>query len=107
MVRNNMLIGLMLLALTVGSYAEPAPQAGAFPIPGHGSLRFDVPNSWQNVSQPLQDPASLSLHFKPKNGEAFEIQVTAVWLDSEKLPPKVTSVSLKGENLQQAANGNP
>ena len=98
-----MLIGLMVLVLTFGSYAEPAPQAGAFPIPGHGSLRFDVPNGWQAVSQPLQDPASLTLHFKPKNGNAFEIQVTTVWLDSEKLA-KVTSVSLK-ENLQQAANG--
>ena len=95
-----------LLAALQGGGA-PAPEttnevaASDFSIPGHGSLQFKVPDGWQTQSRPLADPASVSLHFVPANGDAFDLQVTAVWLDREKRS-KETPESLKA-TVQRAA----
>jgi hypothetical protein len=55
-----------------------------FPVPGHGTLRMKVPDGWRSQASPVRDPASVTLHFTPASGDAFDVQVTAVWLDSAK-----------------------
>lgn len=78
----------LLGALQSGATSAPektrVDAASDFPIPGHGSLRIKVPDGWQSQSRPLADPASVSLHFVPASGDAFDLQVTAIWLDQEK-----------------------
>jgi hypothetical protein len=56
-----------------------------FPIPGHGNFRLSVPDGWKAQSRALADPPSTALHFIPKQGDAFDVQVTAVWLDPSKV----------------------
>ena len=56
-----------------------------FQIPGHGHLRLRVPDGWKAQSRALADPPSTALHFIPEQGDAFDVQITAVWLDSSKV----------------------
>jgi hypothetical protein len=63
----------------------PKTESSDFSIPGHGSLRLKLPDAWRTQSRALAEPASVYLHSVPPNGDAFDIQVTAVWLDPEKL----------------------
>jgi hypothetical protein len=65
-----------------------------FQIPGHGSLRLKMQDSWQSKSRQLANPPSVTLHFVPATGDAFDVQVTALWLDSAKRA-KATADSLK------------
>jgi len=58
--------------------------SGSFPIPGHGSFHLNVPDGWQTRSRELANPSSITLHFVPASGNAFDVQVTAVWLDAPK-----------------------
>lgn len=76
-------------------------ESSDFSIPGHGSLRLKVPDGWQSQSRALANPASVSLHFAPANGDAFDVQATAVWLDPEKRSQE-TPESLKA-TAQRAA----
>jgi hypothetical protein len=77
------------------SAENPGKTGGSdFSIPGHGSLRLKVPEDWRSQSRALAEPASVTLHFVPKNGDAFDVQVTAVWLDPEKRS-RETNDSLK------------
>jgi hypothetical protein len=95
----------LLAALQGGAIptAENARTAESsdFSIPGHGSLRLKVPDGWQSQSHQLADPASVNLHFAPANGDAFDVQVTAVWLDPDKRSRETTD-SLKA-TVQRAA----
>jgi hypothetical protein len=59
-------------------------ESSDFSIPGHGSLRLKVPDGWQSQSRAVTNPAAVSIHFVPPNGDGFDVQVTAVWLDPEK-----------------------
>ncbi len=98
-------------ALVAALQRAPAPgapdqnaNAGAsasFPIPGHGSLRFTLPGGWQSQSRPLADPPSTTLHFAPVNGDAFDVQITAAWLDASRLTGE-TPESIKAD-VQRAA----
>jgi hypothetical protein len=89
---------LLLAALqggTMAAAASPGTTANSdFSIPGHGSLRLKVPEGWRAQSHSLANPASVSLHFVPENGDAFDVQVTAIWLDPNKRS-KETPESLK------------
>jgi len=76
-------------------------ESSDFSIPGHGSLRLKVPDGWQSQSHPLADPASVSLHFVPANGDAFDVRITALWLDQDKRSGETTE-SLKA-TVQGAA----
>ncbi len=88
--------------LTISAAADQEAPAGTdFEIPGHGSLRLKVPDGWQSRSRQLADPASVTLHFVPANGDAFDVQVTAFWLDSAKRS-RVTADSLKAD-VQRSA----
>jgi hypothetical protein len=60
-----------------------------------------VPDGWQSSSRQLADPASVTLHFIPANRDAFDVQVTAVWLDLAKRT-RVTTDSLKGDVRRSA-----
>jgi hypothetical protein len=87
---------VLLAALQSGTAPAPArSNPGAtgsmdFPIPGHGSLRFKVPEGWDPHSRQTADPASVYLHFVPQKGDAFDVQVTAFWLDSSKRARETT-----------------
>ncbi len=95
-----LLASLQNLTISAAANRE-APTSVDFKIPGHGSLRLKVPDGWQSRSRQLADPASITLHFVPANGDAFDVQVTAVWLDSTK-PTRETTDSLKAD-VQRSA----
>jgi hypothetical protein len=84
---------------TAGQWTTPG---GDFPIPGRGTLRLRVPGGWEVQSKQVADPPSVTIHVTPASGSAFEMYVTAVWLNSERLP-NITSDWLK-QNSQAAAD---
>lgn len=98
---------LMVLVMLLGPTAQSqtnVPTAGMdFPVPGHGSLRLKLPDGWRSQALPLTDPASVALHFAPAHGDAFDVQVTSVWLDPAKRA-SVTLDSIKAET-QHGAEG--
>ena len=65
-----------------------------FSVPGHGSLLLNVPKEWRVAVHALQDPASAAVRFRPASGDAFSVQVTAVWIDPGR-QAKVTPESIK------------
>ena len=92
-------VALAVLALAglpglLAAQEQGGPQR--FEVPGHGSLQLDVPKAWRALSKSMADPASVLLRIRPTEGEAFLVQVTAVWLDQEKLA-KRTAESLKAD----------
>lgn len=92
---------LLLVVLAGGVAAQDRSGVLPFAIPGHGSLKLQVPEGWRVVSKSLQQPASLQLRLGPSSGDAFSLQVTGVWLDSEKLA-KATSEKMKADTTRAA-----
>ena len=95
------LIGIIATVAGV-LYSTPAAARGDFQIPGHGTLRLAVPTGWKVDSQPIGDPAAVAIHIVPESGNGFDIQVTSVWLDADRLSK--TSSQLIKDSTQQAAN---
>lgn len=93
----------LLFALQSGTIPSPtnAEKNGVtdFPVPGHGSLRLNVPDGWKTQTRKVEDPASITLHSVPASGNAFDVQVTAVWLDSARL------ASMKIDSLRTLVQG--
>lgn len=83
--------------------SQEDPTGVDFRIPGHGSLRLKVPDGWQSKSRELADPPSTTLLFAPATGDGFDVQVTAVWLDSTKRT-RATTDSLKATVERSAAS---
>lgn len=81
------------------AHAQPAPQR--FPVPGHGSLQFPIAQEWRAASKSLDQPVSVLLRVRPASGDAFLVQVTALWLDAEKLARK-TPEQLKRDVAKSA-----
>ena len=77
-------VGVVAWALSGSIRAqEPAP-AQQYPIPGHGRLVLSVPAGWRVLSESLDKPPAVFLHFRPGAGDAFDVQVTSVWVDAAK-----------------------
>jgi len=95
------MIGI-ITALAGVLFAAPVAANRDFKIPGHGTLRLAVPNGWKVDSQPILDPAAVAMHLVPDSGNSFDIQVTSVWLDAERLSK--TSSQLIKDSTQAAAN---
>jgi len=79
-----------------------------FPIPGHGVLKFEVPESWiDDVNQPSKDlPPTIT--FSPPSGESFKILITAMWSPKKEedfnKPPKIKSaLEQRGQRLLPTA----
>jgi len=75
----------------------------AYLVPNHGSLRLTMPESWSVESRAMADPATLFLHIVPPKGKAFDLQITAVWLNSANLE-RTTPESIKA-NTERTGNG--
>lgn len=88
------------LASLVGVPGNAAAQANDFPIPGHGSLHLTVPGGWQAESRSLGKPPSATIHLTPRIGGAFDVQITAMWVDAKAAAK--TTASMK-KNMQKAA----
>lgn len=98
---KSLLAALQTAAIPSKTSQSTTP-GGDFPIPGHGSLGLKVPDGWVVQSKDVADPASVTLHITPASGSAFDMYVTAVWLNSEKLS-NITPDWLK-QNSQAAAD---
>ena len=69
------LIFLMFLLFSRSVTAED------YPIPDHGSLHLTIPKAWRVSSQSTKQPPGVVLQVRPESGDAFNIQVTTVWLN--------------------------
>jgi hypothetical protein len=74
-----------------------------YAVPGHGKMSVLVPAQWKASSKLLQEPPSVLLRFRPPTGDTFYVQVTAVWLDAEKVA-KATPDSLKATVQKSSAD---
>lgn len=81
--RQSIRTAACVLAIIGAAAGLGAGAAEDFQVPGHGALRLSVPEGWRVSSKSLAQPASVLLHFKPGTGDAFDVQLTAVWLDKE------------------------
>jgi hypothetical protein len=86
--------GTMLLVIAVTRTVALAAGNAVFEIPGHGKLEMVMPEAWQVQTRSMTSPASRWLHVTPKEGGAFDIQLTSVWLDQDSVA-KVTPQSLR------------
>ncbi|MEO8358416.1 MAG: hypothetical protein ABI672_00175 [Vicinamibacteria bacterium] len=73
-----------------------------YTIPNHGRLTLSVPAGMVDASRPITGQAGVELHVGPKAGKDFDLQVTAVWLDADKVARG--RVSLR-EAMKQSAAG--
>jgi hypothetical protein len=96
------LLGVIQRNPTAGAKHATTADSSDFGIPGHGSLRLTLPDGWQAQSRTLSNPPSVTLHFIPASGDAFDVQVTAVWLDPDKRS-KETTESLRATVQRTAA----
>jgi hypothetical protein len=80
--------------------AQPA-ETRSFSVPGHGSLVLDVPKGWRVAERPNDQPPSIYVRFDPSSGDAFVVQITALWLDAEKRA-KQTPQAMKELEQKQA-----
>ena len=62
--------------------AQPAPQR--FAIPEHGAVLLNVPAPWRVADKATGNPPSVSIRLQPANGDSFDLQMTAVWLEPAK-----------------------
>ncbi len=60
-----------------------------------------MPASLNEFSEPLSEPPSLQVRLRPKTGDAFNVQVTTVWLDATKLA-KLTPDEMKATATKSA-----
>ena len=70
----------LLLAST--ALAQPAPQR--FAIPEHGAVLLDVPSAWRVADKASANPPAVSIRLQPPDGDSFDVQMTAVWLEPAK-----------------------
>jgi hypothetical protein len=84
------------MGLLSAADAQDRSSLQRYSVPGHGSLQLEVPRDWRVASQSLKDPASVALHLRPASGDAFDVQVTTLWLDRAKSARK-TPEQLKAE----------
>jgi hypothetical protein len=95
-------MAVSLLLLSPATPAEsPSPERGLYPLPAHGTLRLPLPEGWR-VSTGLQaDPPALQLRIEPPKGDAFTLQMTAVWLTAERLAV-LTPEKVRADTIQAA-----
>ena len=87
-------IGVLCCTLNNLVHAQEPVQIQHYPIPGHGILQLNTPKEWKMLSKSLEAPPSAMLKSGTGAGAAFNVQITSVWLDSEKLY-KFTNESIK------------
>ena len=97
----------MILCLLLVFGLQPiAPRL--FDVPDHGRLRMVVPPLWKVVSKALKAPPAAVIHIQPSIGDAFDLQMTTIWLDAgmkAKMTPDVVkgNVRRSGETLLKDA----
>lgn len=64
---------------------NPKTESNDFSVPGRGIFRLKMPGVWQKQTKQTSSPPSVTVRFTPAIGDDFDIYVTAVWLDAEKL----------------------
>lgn len=85
---------VLLVVITVNHEAVAQTHNQDYAVPGHGKLRLQVPDGWVSSSKSLEQPAAVVLRLNPASGDLFDVQVTTVWLNTERLA-KTTLKSLK------------
>ena len=72
---------LTVIAPVLSAAATPEVAREVCEVPGHGGLGLEVPSAWRASCRPLAKPASASASFRPLAGNAFDLRVTAVWVE--------------------------
>ena len=81
--------------------AQPIPPR-LFEVPDHGRLRMIVPFEWKVSSRSSKQPPAVVVHIAPSTGDAFDIQLTSVWLDVERRQ-KMTPDAIRS-NVRRSAD---
>jgi hypothetical protein len=81
------IIRCVALCVAAALLFPQAPSARRFPVPGHGELVLQVPETWQAVGG--QPPGDLppTFTFSPSSGTAFKVMVTAGGFAKPGMPP--------------------
>src|SRR5215831_3275437 len=91
--------GVFALVLSGWIFAQGAPVT-RYAVPKHGSLELKIPEGWRVQNRTLADPPSALLRVAPPSGNAFNIQITAVWIDPAKGDTRPEAIR---ERVQAAA----
>jgi hypothetical protein len=78
---KKLLCSLGTLLFCIALFAQ-APATQVFPISDRGDLRIGVPEDWVITGSLIKQPPSLLVKARPKRGDSFDVQITAVWLDA-------------------------
>jgi hypothetical protein len=107
--RRALYAAALLFAST--ALAQPVPQR--FAIPQHGAVLLNVPSDWQAADKAAANPPSVAIRLQPADGDSFDLQMTAVWLEPAKraeMTPQVikervqaTSKELLPQSIEQQA----
>ncbi len=95
-------MGALLAALLLAAPAYGQDVAQKFTVPGRGSLVLTVPDSWRALSRSIDQPPSVTGRMGPREGNAFSVQITALWLDESR---RAVENSERGKAfMQESAN---
>src|SRR5262245_1094036 len=84
---------------------DTAPQR--FPLPGgHGTLTLQAPKAWKSLKTSTDEPPAVLLRFGPQTGQAYVVQLTAVFVDPGKSAKEVTD-TMRADLLGIAAKMMP
>lgn len=99
------------LAFASATLAQPAPKR--FAIPQHGALLLNAPADWRVADKATANPPAVSIRLQPADGDSFDLQMTALWLEpakrAEMTPEAVkervqaTSKELLGQSVEKEA----
>jgi len=93
-------VGIAALA-ACGSVLAQDPPATRYGVAGHGSLELKVPGGWRPQARSRSEPPMALLRFTPASGNAFDVQITAGWLDPAKSDRRADALKAR---VQSAAN---
>ena len=80
--KANLILGMVLsitFLITSNALAGGLRAVKKYPIPEHGVLELNVPNSWKGDIHKPQKDVPPTIIFSPKKGNDFQVLITVLW----------------------------
>jgi hypothetical protein len=78
--RTVKLASLLVCTLLAGAAVAQQAEPQKFGVPGKGNLLLNIPQGWRVTNNGIADPAAAIVRMRPESGDAFYLQVTALWI---------------------------